>query len=76
MFFICVYGSIFLSLIIDIVLFVVIVFIGSLFGIVVFEIFIIMYVLKLVLIVFNVLFGYIVKLFYCKGKIDKLDQGY
>lgn len=63
-FFIRVYGSIILSFIIDIGLFVLIVFIGIMFGIVVFEIFIIIYLLKLVLIIFNVLFGYIVKLLY------------
>ncbi|HIA6759142.1 TPA: queuosine precursor transporter [Staphylococcus aureus] len=75
-FFIRAYGSTFLSSIIDTALFVDIAFIGSLPGTVVFEIFITTYVLKLASTVFNVPFGYIVKSFYRKGKIDKLDQGY
>ncbi|WP_145452723.1 queuosine precursor transporter [Staphylococcus hominis] len=70
------YGSTVLSSIIDTALFVTIAFIGTLPASVVFEIFITTYVLKLVSTIFNVPFGYIAKLFYRNGKIQKLDEGY
>ena len=70
------YGSTIISSIIDTALFVSIAFIGSLPGMAVFEIFITTYVLKLVSTIFNVLFGYIAKSFYRKGKITKLDEGF
>ena len=69
------YGSTMLSSIIDTALFVTIAFAGTLPNMVVFEIFITTYLLKLISTIFNVPFGYIAKSMY-KGQIHKLDKGY
>ena len=70
------YGSTMLSSIIDTALFVTIAFAGTLPNMVVFEIFITTYLLKLISTIFNVPFGYIAKSMYRKGQIHKLDKGY
>ena len=70
------YGSTMLSSIIDQTLFVTIAFAGTLPNMVVFEIFITTYLLKLISTIFNVPFGYIAKSMYRKGQIHKLDKGY
>lgn len=70
------YGSTMLISIIDTALFVTIAFAGTLPNMVVFEIFITTYLLKLISTIFNVPFGYIAKSMYRKGQIHKLDKGY
>ena len=70
------YGSTMLSSIIDTALFVTIAFAGTLPNMVVFEIFITTYLLKLISTIFNVPFGYIAQSMYRKGQIHKLDKGY
>ena len=67
------YGSTMLSSIID-TLFVTIAFAGTLPNMVVFEIFITTYLLKLISTIFNVPFGYIAKSMYRKGQIHKPDK--
>ena len=70
------YGSTMLSSIIDTALFVTIAFAGTLPNMIVFEIFITTYLLKLISTIFNVPFGYIAKSMYRKDQIHKLDKGY
>lgn len=70
------YGSTMLSSIIDTALFVTIAFAGTLSNMIVFEIFITTYLLKLISTIFNVPFGYIAKSMYRKDQIHKLDKGY
>ena len=70
------YGSTMLSSIIDTALFVTIAFAGTLSNMIVFEIFITTYLLKLISTIFNVPFGYIAKSMYRKVQIHKLDKGY